>query len=289
MDLPRGAALLVDDVRVKRVPAPHVRDHKLAGVRFGASVDEGNLDWDRALRNSDRRYSRMEAVRVFEPWIRDSWSGRLSNVRRPVIVSFGGQPGLVLSGTYDALLRRWFHDAPNKTPIWWTYWHEPEDDIASGSISADRYRRAWRHINDIARRAGTPNLHPTLTLMAWTARSGSGRSVSRYYPGDFIDVMAWDGYNPPNTRMYGAPREIFGAAAAKSHQRGNRFAIAELGSVVVPGDDGSRRATWLLNAAKFAAAKNAPFVTYWDTKIPNENYQLRDLPSRRAWRFIVRD
>ena len=38
-----------------------------------------------------------------------------------------------------------------------------------------------------------------------------------------------------------------------------------------------------------AAARKAVFVTYWDAKIPNENYQLRDLPSRTAWRHVVKD
>ena len=88
---------------------------------------------------------------------------------------------------------------------------------------------------------------------------------------------------------YGAPREIFGAAAAKTKRLGNRFAIAELGSVLVPGDDGSRRASWLVDVARFAAARSAAFVTYWDAKIPSEDYQLRDVPSRLAWRSVVKD
>ena len=125
--------------------------------------------------------------------------------------------------------------------------------------------------------------------MAWTAKSASGRRVRDYYPGDFIDVMAWDGYNPPGSRGYVAPREIFGPAAATTKRLGHRFAIAEVGSVLVPGDDGSRRAQWLVNVARFAAARSAAFASYWDAKIPDENYQLRDLPSRLAWRSVVKD
>ncbi len=287
--LPRGGALLVDDVRIQRVKAPHASNRKLRGVRYGASVDPGNLDWMRALHKSDRLYSRMEVVRFYEPFIRDSWSGTLGNVRRPVNVSFYARPGPVLSGAYDQTLRRWFRAAPNKTPIWWTYWHEPEDDIASGNLSAKRYRQAWRHINAIARQAGTPNLHPTLVLMAWTGHPASGRRISDYYPGDFIDVIGWDGYNPPGAHGYASPRAMFAACAAKNRRLDARFAIPELGSVLVPGDDGSRRASWLVQVAKYAAARNAAFVTYWDAKIPNENYQLRDLPSRSAWHHVVKD
>ncbi|HEX5017414.1 MAG TPA: hypothetical protein VFX15_07505 [Actinomycetes bacterium] len=285
----RGGALLVDDVRIERVRKPSASNHRLRGVRFGASVDEGNLEFMRAVKLSDRRYSRMEVIRYYEPMIRDSWSGHLGDLNRPVTVSFTASPARVLDGDFNRTLRRWFRAAPNKTPIWWTYSHEPEDDIERGELSADRYRRAWRHINAIARSAGTRNLHPTLVLMAWTARSESGRSISKYYPGDFIDVMAFDGYNPVRSHRYVPPRQIFGAAVAKARHRGARFAIAELGSLVVPGDDGSRRATWLVKAAKYAAKKNAAFVSYWDAKIPGENFQLRDLPSRRAWHSVVKD
>jgi len=289
IDVPRGGAVLVDDIRLVRSPLPEASDRVLAGTRFGASVDEGRIDWLRALRKSDRRYSPMEVVRVFEPVIRDGWSGRLGDVNRPMSVSFVAPAAQVLSGEHDAALRAWFRDAPARGPIWWTYWHEPEDNVAAGDVSARRYRAAWRHINAIAQRVGGANLHPTLVLMAWTAKSASGRQVRDYYPGDFIDVMAWDGYNPPGARGYASAREIFGPAAATTKRLGNRFALAEVGSVLVPGDDGSRRAQWLVNVARFAATMGAPFASYWDAKIPDENYQLRDLPSRLAWRSVVKD
>ncbi len=289
VDVPRGGAVLVDDIRLVRGPQPAAADRVLSGTRFGASVDEGRLDWLRALHKSDQRYTRMEVVRVFEPVIRDGWSGRLGDVNRPMSVSFVAPASQVLSGEHDATLRAWFRHAPAGDPIWWTYWHEPEDNVAAGDVSARRYRAAWRHINAIAQRVGGANLHPTLVLMAWTAKSASGRQVRDYYPGDFIDVMAWDGYNPPGSRGYASPREIFGPAAAATKRLGNRFAIAEVGSVLVPGDEGSRRARWLVDVARFAAARSAAFVNYWDAKIPDEDYQLRDLPSRLAWRSVVKD
>lgn len=289
LNLPTGGALLVDDVRLARAALPGTTNRSLAGTRFGASVDEGRLEWQRALRKSDKRYTPMEVVRVFEPVIRDSWSGQLGDVNRPISVSFWAPAWQVLAGDHDDVLRAWFRDAPTNVPIWWTYWHEPEDEAEGGSLNPRRYRQAWRHINDIARGVNAANLHPTLVLMAWTARPESNRSVRDYYPGDFIDVMAWDGYNPPGSAGYVAPKEIFGPAAATAERLGNRFAIAELGSVLVPGDEGSRRASWLVNVARFAASNDAAFVSYWDAKIPNEDYQLRDLPSRLAWRSVVKD
>jgi hypothetical protein len=252
-------------------------------------VDEGRLDRLRALHDADQRFSPLEVVRVFEPVIRDGWSGRLGDVNRPMTVSFRAPAWQVLAGDHDDMLRTWFRSAPESEPIWWTYWHEPEDDAEAGVLQARRYRQAWRHVNSIARDVGGANLRATLVLMAWTARPQSGRQVGDYYPGDFIDVMAWDGYNPPGSRGYAPPREIFGPAVAATRDLGNRFAIAEFGSVLVPGDDGSRRARWLVEVARYAAGKRAAFVTYWDAKIPSGNYQLRDLPSRIAWRSVVKD
>lgn len=287
LHLRAGGALLVDDARVSRIPRPSLSKRQGGPTRYGAAVDPGKLDWNRALHLSDQHYTRMQIVRVYEPFIRDSWHGVLAGINRPVTVSFKAPPRLVISGAYDAELRTWFRNAPNHRPTWWTYWHEPEDDIEHGVIQADRYRAAWRHINQIAQQAGTKALHPTLILMCWTADSRSGRVVKRYYPGSFIDVMAWDCYNPPGWMRYASPKALMGPAAHASHIRGNRFAVAELGSVLVPGDEGSRRATWLVDCARYAARHRAAFVSYWDSKIPNENYQLHDVPSRLAWRSAV--
>ncbi|MCZ3387539.1 MAG: hypothetical protein LH645_00060 [Actinomycetia bacterium] len=154
-------------------------------------------------------------------------------------VSFVAPAWQVLSGEHDATLHAWLRHARAGHLIWWTYWHEPEDNVAARDVLAKRYRAAWRHINVIAQRVGGANLHPTLVLMAWTAKSASGRQVRDYYPGDFIDVMTWDGYDPPGSRGYAPPREIFGPVAATTKRVGNRFAIADIGSVLVPGDDGS--------------------------------------------------
>jgi mRNA-degrading endonuclease toxin of MazEF toxin-antitoxin module len=287
-NVPAGGAVLVDDVSIRRVPRPSVPDRVLAGTRFGASVDEGRLEYRAALRRSDRRYGRLEVVRVFEPFIRDSWSGLVGQIKRPLLVSFKASPAEVVDGRHDAQLREWFRDAPKSYPVWWTYYHEPEDNIERGEITAGKYREAWRHINAIARRTGGANLHPTLTLMAWTARPESGRSVSDYYPGSFIDVMAWDGYNPPDLPGYRPPKHMFGPAVTAAKRRDAKFAVAELGSRLEPGDEGSRRAAWLVRVARYTAKHDAVFVSYWDARLPGENYQLRDLPSILAWRSVVK-
>jgi hypothetical protein len=228
----------------------------------------------------------MDIVRVYEPFVRDTFNRLLDGFRRPVVLSFREMPGRVLSGAVDDELRTFFRHAPKHRPTFWSYFHEPEDDHERGLISAAQYRAAWRHINAIARRVDNPQLHPTLILMCWTARS-SNRSVRTYYPGDFIDVMGWDCYSPRGAPQYMAPRKLMGPAYRTTRRLGNRFGVAELASRLLPGDDGTRRARWLHACARYTDRRNAAFVTYWDAQVPNIDYRLRDAPSRQAWRTII--
>ena len=80
--------------------------------------------------------------------------------------------------------------------MYWTYYHEPEDNIEAGAFTAAQYRAAWQRISSLALRANNPRLHATLILMCYTLTPASGRSFADYYPGDaYIDVLAWDCYN----------------------------------------------------------------------------------------------
>jgi hypothetical protein len=81
---------------------------------------------------------------------------------------------------------------------------------------------------------------------------------------------------------------MFGPAIKAANRRDAGFAVAELGSLIEPGDEGSRRAAWLVRVARYTAKHDAVFVSYWDARLPNENYQLRDLPSILAWRSVVK-
>jgi hypothetical protein len=258
-----------------------------SSTRFGASVPSDGIDWRTAVRQSDERYGGMDIVRVYEPFVRDTFNRLLDGFRRPVVLSFREMPGRVLSGALDGELRTFFRHAPRNRPTFWSYFHEPEDDAERGVISTTQYRAAWRHINAIARRVDNPQLHPTLILMCWTARSGSGRSVRSYYPGDFIDVMGWDCYSPREAGQYMAPRKLMGPAYRVTRRLGNRFGVAELASRLLPGDDGTRRARWLHACARYTDRRNAAFVTYWDARVPNIDYRLLDAPSRQAWRTII--
>lgn len=254
---------------------------------FGASVPTDSVDWRTGVHRADDRYGHMDTVRVYEPFVRDTFNRLLDGFGRPVVVSFRELPQRVLSGALDHELRTFFRHAPKHRPTYWSYLHEPEDDAARGLFSARQYRAAWHHINAIARGVGNPRLKPTLILMCWTARPASGRSVRAYYPGRFIDVMAWDCYSPKGAARYMAPRKLMGPAYRVTRRLGNRFGVGELASRLLPWDDGSGRARWLRNVGRYTDRRDAAFVTYWDSQSPGIDFRLTDAPSRRAWRDVI--
>jgi len=286
--VPAGGAIRIDNVSVEVAAPPAVTTAQVQGPLFGASVDDPTGNWVESLKTADARFSRLDVVRVFEPDLPGDWDGRLGEIERPFAYSFRARPAAVLAGIYDRDFLRWFRQAPTRWPIWWTYFHEPEDDIARGEFSAAKYRAAWQHINEIAADVDNANLRPTLNLMCWTLNPGSGRTFSDYYPGNFIKVLSWDCYNTSSeATAYKPAGEIFDRAVQKSKALGKGFAISEFGSRLLPGDDGSRRAEWLASVARYAASKDAVFVTYWDAVIPAGNFKLRDVPSIRLWRQVV--
>jgi hypothetical protein len=209
-------------------------------------------------------------------------------VDRPVVVSFKALPQTILSGADDAVLQHWFDTAPTNVPIYWSYWHEPEDNIAAGQFTAEEYRAAWVHIAALAANAHNPELHATLILMAWTADPHSGRNWQDYYPGStVIDTMGWDAYNTGwSNGSYNSPAEVYGNAIAVSKQLGKPFGFAETGSHLVPGDDGTGRAAWLRNTAAYLEAQGASWVCYFDSTVGGD-FRLLDAPSQTAWRDAV--
>ena len=71
-------------------------------------------------------------------------------------------------GIHDAALRAWFDRAPRGYDVFWSYLHEPEDNVTRGEFSAAQYTAAWVHIAALAQAAGNPRLRSTLILMCWT-------------------------------------------------------------------------------------------------------------------------
>jgi hypothetical protein len=231
----------------------------------------------------------MEVVRVFYPGLPSPWPGRAGEVGGSIVVSFKAHPAEILSGKDDALLSNWFRTAPTDREIWWSYWHEPEDDIAGGSFTAQQYRDAYRHIAALADAAKNPRLHNTVILMCWTLNPASGRTFSDYFPGkDVVDTLGWDCYSVPSSYTpYAKPYDMYNRAITMSRNLGLDFGIAETGSLLAGADpDGTKRAAWLGSVGHYLETNNASFVCYFDSVVGGD-FRLLDTPSKQAWRDVV--
>lgn len=259
-------------------------------TRFGAAFQGGQnrARYTSALSRTDQLLGRLEVVRVFNKGLPEPWPGRAAE--RDVVVSFKIDPALVLSGGVDDSMRTWFRTAPSHLDVFWVYFHEPENDVEDGDFSAADFRAAFAHLSALSREAFNPRLRATLVLMSYTLNPVSGRDWRDFYPGDdAVDVFAWDVYNRPTDSVpYTDPHVLLGGPRQVSESTGHPFAVAELGSVLADGDDGTGRAAWLREVGEYARKHRAEFVCYFDVDFARQgaDYRLRDEPSISAWRSL---
>lgn len=261
---------------------------------FGAVVKaQKGQSYSQALAASESRYGgRLGVIRYFDGNSPDAWSvlgPKLAG--RDSVVSFRLPPAEVAAGLHDADLARWFATAPKGQTIWYSYLHEPEDNIERGEFTKADFRAASLRISGLAKAANNPDLHQTLILMCYTVNPKSGRNWRDYFVQGAVDVLGWDCYNHGSgTDGYGTPSKLFDRAIAASATAGVPFGIAELGSLIASGDtDGSGRGRWLTAHARYLQTKQAAFVSYFDTNGAGTDYRLLDAPSQRAWAGAVSD
>ncbi|MGH8882177.1 MAG: hypothetical protein ACRD0P_33320 [Stackebrandtia sp.] len=266
---------------------PENNSGPLCGASFAAELP--GETYQQALTRVDGYYGGLESVRVFYPGLPRMWPGKLDTGGRPMIVSFKADPVAVLAGTHDDFLRTWFQTAPSDQEIFWTYFHEPENDVDAGAFTAEQFRRAWIHIASLARPAGHPRLHATVILMGWSVDPASGRDWLDYYPGrEHVDVLGWDLYNSSwRNGRYKDPEELFTRVVDTSRTANIPFGIAETGSPLVAGDDGRLRADWLRALGTHLTQSGAVFIEYFDNDRRSNggpDYRLRDPFGMAAWR-----
>ncbi|QSB15880.1 hypothetical protein JQS43_05985 [Natronosporangium hydrolyticum] len=264
-------------------------------IEVGSTVQVNGGGWPGAYQRADEAYGPVEMFRVFHPGLPPDWPGSAADhAGRTVNVSFKADPEEVLAGEHDAALARWFASLPTDRDIYWTYHHEPENNIEAGDFTADQYRAAWRRVAWLADQVEHPSRYATLVLMGWSLEPASGRNWRDYYPGaDVISVLGWDIYNFDYQQGgYSAPPVLFDRAIAVSRTEGKPWGISEYGGRRVDGDEaGHRRAEWIRETTDYLATHPYPpvWVAWYDALIGDgEDYRLIDEPSRAAWAEFAR-
>ncbi|MEV0004479.1 hypothetical protein AB0H28_19650 [Micromonospora sp. NPDC050980] len=262
-----------------------------AGTRLtlpGASIGVQNGEsFGQALSRSDRTFGKLQMARIFFPGLPPAWRGsRADVVDRTVVVSFKAAPQEIISGKHDARLTSWFASIPRDHNVYWSYFHEPEDDVERGAFTPVAYRAAWKRIAGLAARANNPKLVNTLILMCWTLDPKSKRDFNAFYPGgDVIEALGWDCYNwGKKWKRYAPPQEIYGAMISKSRALGKPWGVAETGSDLVPGDSGTGRAAWIRSMTDYLNGQRPEFVAYYNQTVSQGDFRLLDQPSIQAWK-----
>ena len=272
------AALAAGAMAIPTSPHAAVAGGGSSGTLFGASVPAGTLAAETA------EFGHMPVVRVFYTGLppANAWTtGAAGANRSGVVVSFKDDPRNILSGAADGALNTFFATAPRTVPVWFSYIHEPEDQIAAGLFTAADYRAAWTHIGVLAARAGNPQLRATLILMSWSLNPMSHRNWQDYFPGSaVINTLGWDAY--PHTRTVPSPpADFMGPAVAVSKSMGMPFGFAEFGETNPVG-----RPAWLTDIGVYLHSQGASFGTYFNSTVGG-NYPLTDAASQSAWRAVV--
>ena len=242
------------------------------------------------LTRTTAQFGHMPIVRVYFPGLPGhyAWTSIAGVNKSAVIVSFKARPAAILSGADDARLRQFFATAPRGHPVYYSYFHEPEDNIARGQFTAAAYRAAWKHIAALAASAGNPYLHATLILMSYDLVPGSRRNWKDYLPrGGVISVLGWDAYpvgsatnvHPRPT----APARFMGPAIAASRSVGLPYGFAEFGLSTAHGRPG-----WLKGVGKYLLHSGALFACLFDGNRQYPTLRLTDAGSIAVWRHYVR-
>jgi hypothetical protein len=285
-----AVAALIAATAVSAAAAASPPTTAAAGTLFGSTLyrEPASEPWARTIAREDASFGPLKVLRVFFGGAPKPWTAPELAHGRPVVVSFKLAPRAVLAGTHDAAMRAWFAAAPRDHPVWWVYWHEPEDDIEAHAFTAADYRAAFAHLDALADKARNRMLRTTQVLMDYTLAPASHRNWRAYYPGArVIDVQAWDqyGYVNEKTCVYRSmeQHEARRPAYRLTRAEGNDYAIAEIGSpTCVP-----ERPAWLRLVGAWSRGK-AVFVTYYHSVGPKgSDFRLGDAPSQAAWRSVV--
>jgi hypothetical protein len=250
---------------------------------IGASVGSPAI-----LARDTAEFGRLGIYRVYYTGLPKSnaWTTGLPAANHSaVIVSFKALPNTILSGADDAVLKHFFDTAPTGHPIYYVYYHEPEDNITHGEFTAAAYRAAWVHVAALADAAHNPDLHSTLTLMAYDLRPASHRNWRDYMPpAGVISTLAWDAY-PPNASQLTPPAQFMAPEIAASKAAGLPFGFAEFGVTNLSG-----RPAWLTDVGNYLMKSGALFGSLFDSPPPGSpslQLTLTDAASITAWRNIV--
>ena len=251
---------------------------------LGASINGTDLGQETS------EFGHMAIVRTYYSGLpsANAWTTGLPAANKSaVIVSFKAEPTTILSGQDDAALSHFFDTAPTGNPIYWSYFHEPEGNIADGEFTLADYKAAWAHVVALANAAHNPDLHSTLILGGYDFSPSAHRSWKDYLPGGgIISTLGWDAYPPGSAKnenpIAAAPDTFMAQEIAAAKSVGLPYGFAEFGLSTPVG-----RPAWLSDVGNYLMHSGALFATYWNGNAQYPTLKLTDAASVAVWKSFV--
>lgn len=218
-----------------------------------------------------------EVYRMFHSgWVPSTFAGSKADYGPSCVVSFKMNPRDVLAGKGDAAFVSFLQSAT--VELWWSYLHEPENDIEAGSFTVEEYRAAWLHLLELAPKRA--DLHPTLILMRYTLSIPTKRQVKWYVvPG--IEVLCWDSYLTGNLTV----DDVIFKPKAVSDSFGLDFAIGETST-----NQPAKMVSFIAQLKGAAREADAKFVCWFETNkagqgVNEYDWRMSPVPGALdAWR-----
>lgn len=261
----------------------------LWGSSFGVLKNETHAD---AYKRVKAAFGKHQIARIYctaDP----IWPSYIP-IETSAQISFKIAPNEVLSGSKDQVLTNFFTSLATSNKIYWTYYHEPEDEIKEGAFTAESFRNAFDYIIALQKKLNKPNLVPTLCLMSYTLDPVSKRNWKDYLPTK-VALISWDGYYKDS--MGDDVNLIFDDVRQVMAQQNLPWAVAETGvnKMIKQGQlneafDFLQRKHWLELLSKDLSTKFPlpVFVLYFDSSPSHDaiysDWRISDDPTMiAAW------
>jgi hypothetical protein len=188
------------------------------------------------------------------------------------------------AGSYDAKLTtllggytgQWLKICP---------YHEPEDNVESGSMLASTWRAGVAHLVSLVATIGNPKVKVWPILMGYTWDPVSGRDPEDYWvPG--VEGYAVDQYNLPSARhdsttWKNAP-VLMDAFTAWADAKGVQKGWTEVGCAPDFADS-TRRPNWITTSYAYAVAHGYALFSWFDETGPKGDWQIRQAIHRAVY------
>jgi hypothetical protein len=161
----------------------------------------------------------------------------------------------IAAGDFDDYIAQWARDlAGSGREIVLRFAHEPNGDWypwserVNGNAAGD-YPRAWRHVHDVFREAGTQNVK---WMWSPNVQIEGSTPLTELWPGsDYVDLIGIDGYNwgtSQTGKTWQTPDQVFAATVNEVRQITDKPLII---SEVASAEAGGNKAEWIDQFGRF--------------------------------------